>query len=272
MGDQRLLGARLGFTEGPLWTADGRLLVTSVSRGQVREIDLDGGGALDAIETGGGPNGLAEDAAGRIWVAQSGGRTMPTRSGVRVAPGLQRIEGRLGSTAVTEEPTSGLRAPNDLVAGPDGRIWFTDPGPHDEGPGQVYAHDPGTGTTTLIADGIDYPNGLLFVGDVLLVAETRTGAVLAVTGGATEVFATLPGGGDGMALAADGRILVAVPDRDLIAVLAPDGSALEPIRFAEPAFPTNLCFAGPDLDVLVVTAAKGGRVLALDGIGRGAPA
>lgn len=40
----------------------------------------------------------------------------------------------------------------------------------------------------------------------------------------------------------------------------PDGV----IDFPEPTFPSNLCFAGPALDVLVVTAAKGGRVLLVD--------
>ena len=36
----RTLASGLGFTEGPVWTRDHRLLVTSVSRGVVHEIDL----------------------------------------------------------------------------------------------------------------------------------------------------------------------------------------------------------------------------------------
>ena len=49
-----------------------------------------------------------------------------------------------------------------------------------------------------------------------------------------------------------------------LAVLEPDGRERTSLRFDGPTFPTNLCFAGPAGDVLVVTAAKGGRVLALD--------
>jgi gluconolactonase len=79
------------------------------------------------------------------------------------------------------------------------------------------------------------------------------------------VFATLPdSGADGLALGADGVLYAAVPRAERIAVLDPDGRERPSLRFDGPTFPTNLCFAGPDLDVLVVTAAKGGRVLALD--------
>ena len=43
------------------------------------------------------------------------------------------------------------------------------------------------------------------------------------------------------------------------------------LRFDGIATPTNLCFAGPERDVLVVTAAEGGRVVAFDGVATGAP-
>jgi gluconolactonase len=267
-------GVSLGFTEGPLWTSTGRLLVTSVSRGLVCEIELGGGGLVSSVEVGGGPNGLAEDDAGRVWVAQNGGRTMPSRSDRQVRPGLQRIE----NGAVREVVGGGFEAPNDLTVGPDGRIWFTDPGVRETGPGQVYAYDPVTGATTLAADGLEYPNGLAFGPDgALVVAETRTRRVLRYTLSNSElsfegVFGALPdGGADGLAFTADGRLLAATPAADLITVFDADGRLQRPLRFDGPTFPTNLCFAGADLDVLVVTAAKGGRVLALQDVGQGLP-
>jgi gluconolactonase len=263
----RTLAADLGFTEGPLWTRDGRLLVTSVSRGRVVEIDLDDGGALGSVETGGGPNGLAQDRHGGIWVAQNGARMMPSRSTLPTHPGLQRID--LAAGAVHDAPTGELLAPNDLVEGPDGRIWFTDPS-HD-GPGAVYAHDAATGVTEALLDGIEYPNGLVVADDRLILAETRTGRLLRYRWDGRRlhddgVLTTLPdGGADGLALGPDGLLYVAVPRADRIAVLDPgDGTGHRSLRFDGPTFPTNLCFAGPALDVLVVTAAKGGRVLALD--------
>jgi gluconolactonase len=86
------------------------------------------------------------------------------------------------------------------------------------------------------------------------------------------VFATLPeGGADGMAVDVDGNLLIAVPAADMIVGFASDGSAVGEVRFAGPTFPTNICFAGDRRDVLVVTAAKGGRLLAVrpPGAGRG---
>ena len=65
-----VLAAGVGFTEGPLWTRDGRLLVVAMSRGLVVEVDL-GGGVVGAVETGGGPNGLAEGPDDAVWVAQN---------------------------------------------------------------------------------------------------------------------------------------------------------------------------------------------------------
>lgn len=260
----REIASGIGFTEGPVWTASGRLFVTSMTRGMLYELSLDGG-VVGEIETGGGPNGLAEDADGALWVAQNGGTIVASRSRRPVTPGLQRVV----DGVVEDVVTSGLAAPNDLVEGPDGRIWFTDPG---NSPGRVHALDPGSGRVEEVAAGIYYPNGLAFdaSGELLLVAETRTGNILRHRrdGAAPEppgVFATLPEGvPDGLAFDADGRLYAASPEADLIAVFGPDGEVLPPLRLDGPAFPTNLCFAGPELDVLVVTAAKGGRVLALD--------
>ena len=53
------LAAGIGFTEGPLWTSDGRLLVTSMSRGLIYQFDWADLGLAPwepsaAYETGGG--------------------------------------------------------------------------------------------------------------------------------------------------------------------------------------------------------------------------
>jgi gluconolactonase len=264
----RTIASGLGFTEGPLWTRDHRLLVTSVSRGQVHEVELGGSGVLASVETGGGPNGLAQDREGGIWIAQNGARMMPSRSTLSVRPGLQRLD--IDGAGVHDADAGALLAPNDLVEGPDGRIWFTDPS-HD-GPGALYAHEPRTGATELLLDGLEYPNGLVFApdGTWLVLAETRSGRLLRFGWDGARlapdgVLATLPdAGADGLALAPDGDLYAAVPRADRIAVLAPDGRERASVRFEGPTFPTNLCFAGPAHDVLVVTAAKGGRVLVLD--------
>ncbi|ANY06364.1 SMP-30/gluconolactonase/LRE family protein [Pseudonocardia sp. HH130630-07] len=259
----RTLAAGIGFTEGPVWTTDQRLLVVALSRGAVVEIGLDGG-VRGRVDVGGGPNGLAEDRDGTVWIAQNGGTVRPSSSGRPARPGLQCLT----ADGVAELPVPGVRAPNDLVEGPDGRIWFTDPGPPGATDhGCVHALDRASGAVETVLADVDYPNGLAFSDDELYVARTSRGTVgryrwdgdRLLPGGPDLV---LPRGGpDGLALDAEGRVYAAAPEANSIVVFGRDGTVEEEIRFAEPTFPTNLCFAGPGLELLVVTAAKGGRVL-----------
>lgn len=271
-----VLAAGIGFTEGPLWTRDGRLLVVAMSRGLVVEVDLGGGGVVGAVETGGGPNGLAEGPDGAVWVAQNAGAVRPSRSPRPVSAGLQRIVGQ----TVDDLPVPGALAPNDLTHGPDGRIWFTDPGlPGATTRGRVCALDPVSRRSAVLLDELDFPNGLAFGpgGDVLYLAHTDEGRVTRHRWDGERlhddgVAATLPAGGpDGIALDVDGRIYAAAPAADAVFVFEPDGRLHRHLDFVEPTFPTNLCFAGPDLDRLVVTPAKGGRVVLLDGYVTPAP-
>jgi gluconolactonase len=274
----RTLAAGIGFTEGPLWTADGRLLVASVSRGLVYTVALDGAAPDVIAEPGGGPNGLAVTADGSVWIAQNGGSVTPSRSERPATAGLQRLQAETG--VVADVLTAGTQAPNDLVQGPDGRLWFTDPGRHPTSElGCVRAYDPSSGELTTLVDGLRFPNGLVLgpePGD-LLVAETIAARIERFTWDGLRLvsrgtFARLDAGmPDGMALDVEGRLFVAATTADEVAVFDRAGRALEPIAFGGPTFPTNLAFAGDDLDVLVVTAAKGGRVLAVEGVGRGLP-
>ncbi|MDZ4278104.1 MAG: SMP-30/gluconolactonase/LRE family protein, partial [Dehalococcoidia bacterium] len=66
----RVVAKELGFTEGPVWTRDGRLLVTSISHGVVYEA---GSGKPRVVaETKGGPNGMAEGGDRVLYVTQNG--------------------------------------------------------------------------------------------------------------------------------------------------------------------------------------------------------
>lgn len=270
MREYREIASDIGFTEGPLWV-DGRLLVTSVSRGLVYEVSLDGDGAAVYCETGGGPNGLSADAEGAVWVAQNGGVTVPSKSTRPVRPGLQRIRDGVVEDIVTE----GCNAPNDLVQGPDGRIWFTDPfGPADRRAGQVRAYDIASGVVTTMLDEIQYPNGIAFdqSGDHLYVAETRTQRILrhswdGNTLGPGEVFARLRvGSPDGMAFDVTGRLYVAGAGSDHVLVFDRRGHEVDAVEFGGLTMPTNLAFVG---DLLVVTAGKGGRVITIAVVAEG---
>ncbi len=276
-----VLAGGIGFTEGPLWTTGGELLVVSMNRGLVYRLDprLSPGAPLAEIETGGGPNGLAEGPDGVIYVAQNGSATIRSRSPRPAAPGLQAIEG----DAVRDLPVTG-HAPNDLVVGPDGRIWFTDPvslpaaapapdtDPATGSPGsRVYVYDPRAGTLAVAMEDIVFPNGLAFGPDpaYLFVADSTADEILRyrVDGDGPacdrEVFARTPGAGpDGIAFDADGNLYVAAFESDDVQIFDPSGRLVRRLPTGAGSRPTNLCFAGPDLDRLVVTLARGGRVVA----------
>jgi hypothetical protein len=106
----------LGFTEGPVWLPDDRVALTSISHGCVYIVDPRDG-ALERIDTGGGPNGLACSADGTLYVAQNGGAWGASGT---AEPGVQVITG-----SHVDYLVEGLGAPNDLTFGPDGRRVVT---------------------------------------------------------------------------------------------------------------------------------------------------
>jgi gluconolactonase len=270
--DWRELASGCGFTEGPVGLKDDVYFV-SVNRGLLYRAPLDGTGAVVAAEPGAGPNGAAADAKGRLWLAQNGARVMESRSH-EAAAGIQLVDGALTLTMSTD--AADVDAPNDCAFGPDGRLYFTDPHgrlgeSRGDGPtGRVWALDPGTGHMELVANGLHHPNGLCFTAgdDQLWVSDTKTRQILSFTprlggGWDQDVVDTVPGGGpDGMAFDSAGSLWVAATDAEGLWVRSAEGDW----NFVDlgRSFPTNVAFVGPGLNVVAVTAARGGRLLAAD--------
>jgi gluconolactonase len=234
--------------------------LTSISHGCVYIVDPRDG-ALERIDTGGGPNGLACSADGTLYVAQNGG--VWGASGT-AEPGVQVItDGRV------DYLVEGLGAPNDLTFGPDGRLWITDTRgefdistPGAGPPGHVYATDVGTGDTErVIDDGPVFINGLGFDrdGSRLLVTATLSSQLVSYVVGewvSPEVVHTFADGWpDGMAVSAGGDYWVALTAADRIDVVDTWGRCVGQAALPAGSLPTNVCIGGRRGDELFVTAA-----------------
>ena len=254
----------LGFTEGPVCLPDGRVAVASVSHGCVYIMDPDGG-ARERIDTGGGPNGLCSGSDGSIYVAQNGGNFGSDRA---AQPGVQVI--RDGGVDYLAE---GMDAPNDLMFGPDGKLWVTDTraemelfNPDESKRGWVWAVDTASGATELILEsGPVWINGLGFSPDSTRLLVTATspaqivrypiGAGGSLDGHAGEVVCTFERAWPaGMVVRDDGASWVALTGADRLELIGETGETLDAVVLPEGALPTNVCL-GPDAaDELLVTA------------------
>ena len=262
------------FGEGPVWCGDNTLVVTSVADGALYRIDVVTGVMALFADTGGGANGAALAADGSMLVTQNGGidfaalGLFPDATPFRTAtPGLQlaRSDGSVSYLA-----DQGFLAPNDLAIAADGRVFFTDPGPHpppDTPIGRVMILER-DGTISQFADGFAYCNGIAFTpGGVVVVVEARGLQAVGADGEREWVVESLgTGGGDGFCLDADGRYYVASTSEHGVRVVDPDGSVVDFLPIPGNGLTTNCCFGGDDLRTLYATDAIPGHVVAWEGL------
>ncbi|NKS54203.1 SMP-30/gluconolactonase/LRE family protein [Rhodococcus hoagii] len=273
-----LIAGGIGFTEGPAKVDDHSVVVTSINRGHIYRVPLDGAGPALLCETGGGPNGIALGKDGGLWITQNGGTAMPSRSTLPAAPSLQRwLDGEL-----TVELAESLTAPSDCVVGPDGRLWFTDTAEHAAGevkPGRLHAYDPVNHRVETQLDGLMFPNGLAFnnTRDKLYVAETATAVVrrydVSQNGCHADgwEYRLTSGGPDGMAVDTAGWLWIAGGSGDNVIAVDDRGELKYELNFGTRVLVTSLCFAGPELNTLVITIAKGGSVVSIPAVHPGLP-
>ncbi len=158
--------------------------------------------------------------------------------------------------------------PNDLIADDEGGVYFTDSKRYD---GKVCFLG-SNGDQKIVADGLDYPNGLVLSLDrkSLYVAESYKNRVVRIklrapglADGNIELHAKLPQNisgreqdnlPDGLALNAKGEVLVAHYGMQAIQVLSGTGETLFSIDTGMP-LTSNLCFI--DQQTLLVTGGFG---------------
>ncbi len=279
-----IFASGLGIPEGPVLLDDGRWLVVEMhpDRGCVTIIGADGERQATVARTG-RPNGLAVDARGSIWVAESS------------KPSLLRVnlDGDVTEflTGCDDDP---FLFPNDLAFGPDGHLYMTDSGILFEEfapggrvrndwrtvqpDGRVYRIDTESGDIIQLDSGIGFTNGIAFdaAGD-LYVSETLTGMIyryrLSAGAGSAqrEPFGNVVApyeedelrGPDGMKFAVDGDLYVTVFGQGDVTVLGRDGAVARRLKTSGRA-PTNLAFGPPGSHRVFVTEDEFGSLEMFD--------
>jgi len=252
----RPLAGGLAWPEGPSVLADGSVVFVETYLSRLSAWRPDGRVEQYAY-TGGGPNATALGGDGYLYVTQNGGVVGPWVAEDRRPGSIQRVS-RQGQVEIIATEIDGieLRAPNDLAFGPDGRLYFTDPGGSydpDGRPdrGRIFSLHPG-GKGELIAE-LDpsYPNGIVVENNGSVVwVESYEGKLkrLGADGEIREVAQLAPGHApDGLAVADNGSLYVTTTGSGGVDVLSPEGEHAGFVAVG--TVPTNCCFAGSTLYV-----------------------
>ena len=293
--DLRLITSDLRFPEGPIACADGSVLVVEV-RGEALTRVLPDGRLQTVAPLPGGPNGAAVGPDGAVYVCNNGGlpwtqlsdqswypvdaRTGSMRPEHYTHGWIERVDVTTGAVDRLYESDGDIRlsAPNDLAFGADGILWFTDTGKTDSTTselGRVCRASPDGSSIATVASGLLGPNGVALSpdGSLLYVADTPSGRLWrwSLADGQLDgqrprqhngiVVTTVPGATplDSLAIDAEGRIIVALPGDNSLAVISPDGG-LSILEMPGP-MTTNLCFGGSDRSTAFVTLGGLGQLV-----------
>lgn len=257
------------WAEGPAWFPAGRYLIWSdIPNNRIMRWDETDNNVSIFRQPANNTNGNTVDNQGRLISCEHKTRRI-TRT---------EHNGTIKIIANTINKKK-LNSPNDVVVKSDGSIWFTDPnyGIISDYEGDVakqeikkcnvYRIDPKTKKITEVAGEYHKPNGLAFSPDekYLYVADTggthktngpRHIKKHAVTKNGTKIskgkiFAKCTNGFfDGFRCDKNGRIWTSAEDG--VHCINPNGKLIGKIKI--PEIVSNLCFGGPKLNRLFITA------------------
>ena len=259
------------WVEGPVWIGDhGCLLFSDIPADRLLRWDATSGLVTVFRDPSHHANGNTRDHEGRLITCEHATRR------------VTRTE-HDGSITVLADSYDGTRlnAPNDVVVGPDGAVWFTDPGygilsDYEGGkapaelPTAVYRIPPDAGRGAepeRVVDDVDRPNGLCLSPDGARLYLVDSGAsrsirVYDVADGRLadgRPFADMsPGTSDGVRCDEDGNLWSAAggggDGYDGVHVFDPDGTRIGQIVLPESC--ANLCFGGLRRNRLFMAASR----------------
>jgi gluconolactonase len=232
----------LDHPEGVCWDPFASVVWAGGEAGQVYRVQLDERRAEEVARAPGFVHGLAVDGRGRLVLC-----CKDTRSVCVLADGVVRTV------------QNGFTFPNYPVFAPDGTLYVSDSGTWGENDGRVFRLSPEGELEVFSTALTDFPNGCAVTTDGrwLWIVEShrptvnrfdlRTGELEEVT----RLEGTVP---DGVAFTADGGVVISCYRPDRIVHLDTGGRAevvAEDPQGTLLAAPTNVAFAGPNLDRLV---------------------
>jgi gluconolactonase len=248
------LASGFGFTEGPVWDESGFLYVSDEKLNTIYRVWLDG--RKEPIISLGDPDGNTLDMQRRLVDCAS-----VLRAVIRVEPN--------GQYTILADHFEGkrLNSPNDVVTGPDGALYFTDPtldlvaGEKQEIPFQGVYRLSDRGEVKLLVKDMSQPNGLAFSPDgKRLYVDDSDGRDIRVfdfapdgTTSNERVFGYERGPGgvpDGMKVDQSGNLYIVGPDG--IWVWDANGHHLGTIEMPEQ--PANLTWGDKGYQTLYITA------------------
>jgi gluconolactonase len=262
------LATGMRWSEGPVYFADARCLLWSdTPNNRIMRWDEETGGVAVFRKPSNYANGNTRDRQGRLVTCEHTGRRVTrTEYDGRITVLIDRFEGKR------------LNSPNDVVVKSDDSIWFTDPlygisnnynGSTDkqELPTNVYRLDR-TGRLTMVADGINRPDGLAFSPDETRLYVIEDGAAPPVfrvydvvdngtrlANGRTFITAERGGIPDGLRCDVDGNLWCGWgggEGNDGVMIFNPNGKLIGRIELPERC--ANVCFGGPKRNRLFMTA------------------
>lgn len=246
--------------EGPSVDRDGNLWCVELINGRILRVTPTGEFMVVA-EYDGWPNGLKIHRDGRIFIADY-------KNGIML---LDPVNGKV-TPYLLRAGLERFKAVNDLFFAANGDLYFTDQGMtglHDP-TGRLFRVRP-DGQVTCLLDNVPSPNGVVMNLEetALYLAVTRANSVWRVPllrdGGVGKVgnFVQLSGGGgpDGLALDAEGRLLIAHFGLGAVWVVSALGEPVYRIVSCGSAHTTNLAFGGADNKTLFITDSGAGSIL-----------